>query len=174
MLSQNLKNDPHRQAKIKTEMCLNFMKGNKCPFGERCNYAHGEHELKFKTLCEFENHGIIDDASTYRIHPCFSHVSTGSCPFGQRCLSIHDPRVTGNECHPCWLPHLESPVHSLPGLAYVETHYHERLRVLRQSNPLVYTHPSEEGDGCQNNAAVAATAADGEVDFKRNGMEKHL
>lgn len=143
MLSQNLKNDPHRQAKIKTEMCLHYKKG-KCPFGERCNYAHGEEELKFKSLLELENHGIIDDASTYRIHPCFSYVSTGSCPFGQRCLSIHDPRVMGNECHPSWLPHLESPIDGLPGVSYVETRYHERMRVLRQSNPLIHIQPTKQ------------------------------
>jgi hypothetical protein len=51
--------------------------------------------------------------------------------------------VTGDECQPCWLPHLEAPVNGLPGSAYVEKHHHERQRILRQSNPLVYTHPCE-------------------------------
>ena len=78
MLPQNLRNDPHRHAKIKTELCLHYLRGASCPFGDNCNYAHGTHELRFKTLYELEKHGIIDDASTYRVHPCFTHVSTGS------------------------------------------------------------------------------------------------
>lgn len=72
----------------------------------------------------------------------------GNCfysPFGQRCLSIHDARVTGEEHQSCWLPHLEAPVNGLPGSAYVEKHYHERLRALRQKNPLFFDPLASEG-----------------------------
>jgi hypothetical protein len=65
---------------------------------------------------------------------CFLNYS----PFGQRCPSIHDARVTGEEHQSCWLPHLEAPVNGLPGSAYVEKYYHERLRAIRQKNPLVF------------------------------------
>ena len=47
---QNLKGDPHRQAKVKTELCKFYIQGCKCPFGSRCNYAHGE---IFMLICEF-------------------------------------------------------------------------------------------------------------------------
>lgn len=41
-IPQNLKGDPHRQAKVKTELCKFYIEGCECPFGSRCNYAHGE------------------------------------------------------------------------------------------------------------------------------------
>ena len=41
-LPQNLKGDPHRQAKVKTELCKFYIKGCDCPFGSKCNYAHGK------------------------------------------------------------------------------------------------------------------------------------
>ena len=41
---------PHR---YKTEMCKKYMEGQTCPFGDKCNFAHGERQLqKFKALAE--------------------------------------------------------------------------------------------------------------------------
>jgi len=77
-LPQNLKGDPTRQAKVKTELCLFFSRGTACPFGSRCNYAHGEDELKYTKLFELEKAGLVADVDSYRAHPCFSWVATGA------------------------------------------------------------------------------------------------
>ena len=77
-LPQNLKGDPHRQSKVKTELCLHYARGKECPFGSRCNYAHGEHELKYTKLFELKDAGLVEDVSIYRTHPCASWVATGA------------------------------------------------------------------------------------------------
>lgn len=77
-LPQNLKGDPHRQAKVKTELCLHYVRGKECPFGSRCNYAHGEDELKYTTLFELKEAGLVEDITRYRSHPCVSWVATGA------------------------------------------------------------------------------------------------
>ncbi len=77
-LPQNLKGDPHRQAKVKTELCLHYARGKVCPFGSRCNYAHGEDELKYTKLFELQRAGLVEDVNTYRTHPCASWVATGA------------------------------------------------------------------------------------------------
>ena len=77
-LPQNLKGDPHRQAKVKTELCLNYAQGKECPFGSRCNYAHGENQLKYKKLIELKEAGLVEDVTIYRSRPCFSWVATGA------------------------------------------------------------------------------------------------
>jgi len=48
VVAQNLRGDPFRKAKVKTELCLHYTRGKKCPFGDKCNYAHGEEELKVR------------------------------------------------------------------------------------------------------------------------------
>ena len=53
-LPQNLKGDPHRQAKVKTELCIHYARGKICPFGSRCNYARGEDELKYTKLFDVQ------------------------------------------------------------------------------------------------------------------------
>ena len=77
-LPQNLKGDPHRQAKVKTELCAFFSKGKKCPFGSKCNYAHGDHQLKYTKLMEMDEAGLVLDVDSYRAYPCFSWVCTGA------------------------------------------------------------------------------------------------
>jgi hypothetical protein len=74
---QNLRGDPFRSAKVKTELCRNFFTEKGCPFGDKCNYAHGEEELKFTKLVDLERAGLID-IEIFRTHPCPTWVATGS------------------------------------------------------------------------------------------------
>ena len=75
---QDLTKDPLRKSKTKTELCLHYSKFNLCPFGNNCNYAHGEDELKFTKLLDMEKAGLIVDAMWYRTHPCWFHIATGA------------------------------------------------------------------------------------------------
>lgn len=74
---QNLRGDPFRSAKVKTELCRNFMTAKGCPFGDKCNYAHGEHELKYTKLMDLERAGLVD-VEIFRTHPCPTWIATGS------------------------------------------------------------------------------------------------
>jgi len=70
--------DSNRKQRIKTELCMHYSKGNECPFGERCTYAHGEEELQLTKLMDMQRAGLIEDAETYRTKPCWTYVTTGS------------------------------------------------------------------------------------------------
>ena len=74
---QNLRGDPFRSAKVKTELCRNYLSSRGCPFGDKCNYAHGEHELKFTKLMDLERAGLVD-IEIFRTHPCPTWVATGA------------------------------------------------------------------------------------------------
>eukprot|EP01025_Chloroclados_australasicus_P004689 TRINITY_DN1121_c2_g2_i1.p2 TRINITY_DN1121_c2_g2~~TRINITY_DN1121_c2_g2_i1.p2 ORF type:complete len:241 (-),score=29.74 TRINITY_DN1121_c2_g2_i1:510-1232(-) len=62
----------------KTEMCRSFEETGVCKYGKKCQYAHGEHELrqtvkhpKFKTVS------------------CETILKGGVCPYGKRCRFLH-------------------------------------------------------------------------------------
>lgn len=76
-LPQNLRGDPFRSAKVKTELCRYFNTSKGCIFGDKCNYAHGEQELKFNKLIDLEMAGLVD-VEVFRTHPCFTWVATGA------------------------------------------------------------------------------------------------
>jgi len=133
---QNLRNDPKRKAKVKTELCSYYLKNEPCPFGKDCHYAHGYHELKYTKVMELKQHGLIDDPCTYRTRPCFSWVSTGGCPFGQRCVAIHDERVKGMDS---WLAHREVPLVGVDTTVNVDRYYYKHVQTVHQSSPLGYS-----------------------------------
>ncbi len=60
LLPQNLRGDPFRKAKVKTEMCLHFTRKGVCPFGDSCNFAHGEVDLKYHCLMDMQRAGLAD------------------------------------------------------------------------------------------------------------------
>ena len=70
----------------KTELCKNYKAWAEhrqgqfyCPYGEKCNYAHGERELaNFANAYEMQAKGVIENPDTYMCLPCFDHVSTGA------------------------------------------------------------------------------------------------
>ena len=75
--AQNLRGDPFRSAKVKTELCRNFNTPRGCQFGDKCNYAHGAHELKLTKLMDLERAGLVD-IEIFRTHPCLTWVATGA------------------------------------------------------------------------------------------------
>lgn len=77
VLPQNLRGDPFRSAKVKTEMCRDYNKPGGCRFGDKCNYAHGEHQLKNQKLMDLAAAGLVD-IEVYRTHVCVPWVATGA------------------------------------------------------------------------------------------------
>lgn len=76
-LPQNLRGDPFRSAKVKTELCRYFSTPKGCIFGDKCNYAHGDHELKFNKLVDLEAANMVD-VEVFRCHACVTWVATGA------------------------------------------------------------------------------------------------
>lgn len=62
----------------KTELCASFMKLGLCPYGGKCQFAHGRAELK-----------TVDRPSNWRSKPCTNWARTGSCRYGKRCCFKH-------------------------------------------------------------------------------------
>jgi len=73
-----------RQSLYKTELCRSFSETGVCRYGHKCQFAHGEHELR-ATLRH----------PKYKTEFCKRFATTGNCPYGPRCRFIH-PGINGN------------------------------------------------------------------------------
>lgn len=62
----------------KTELCESFTTKGTCRYGNKCQFAHGLHELKFKPK-----------SNNYRTKPCVNWAKYGYCPYGKRCCFKH-------------------------------------------------------------------------------------
>ncbi|RLV88988.1 mRNA decay factor CTH1 [Spathaspora sp. JA1] len=62
----------------KTELCASFMKMGICPYGNKCQFAHGENELK-----------RVERPPKWRSKPCANWAKYGSCRYGNRCCFKH-------------------------------------------------------------------------------------
>ncbi|KAG2732118.1 hypothetical protein G9P44_004535 [Scheffersomyces stipitis] len=62
----------------KTELCVSFMKMGICPYGNKCQFAHGENELK-----------TVERPPKWRSKPCANWAKLGSCRYGNRCCFKH-------------------------------------------------------------------------------------
>lgn len=55
------------------------MIGNNCPYGDKCNFAHGQNELKSRSFTH----------PNYKTVRCRNFYMEGYCCFGARCQFIH-------------------------------------------------------------------------------------
>ncbi len=67
-----------KQSLYKTELCRSFSETGACRYGHKCQFAHGEHELR-----------AILRHPKYKTEYCKRFATTGACPYGSRCRFIH-------------------------------------------------------------------------------------
>lgn len=85
----------------KTEMCRNWTESQTCPYGRKCQYAHGDEELR-----------QVARPPRYKTKPCREYYNKGFCNYGQRCHFLHKSSsehdtalvpVDGSEVGVSWL-----------------------------------------------------------------------
>jgi Zinc finger domain len=65
-------------------MCKNWIEVGLCRYGNKCQFAHGEHELMGKAPPINNN--------KYKSKTCTTFTERLFCPYGQRCLFKHEDR----------------------------------------------------------------------------------
>ncbi|VEU21449.1 DEKNAAC102280 [Brettanomyces naardenensis] len=70
----------------KTEMCVQFQRHGYCPYGTKCQFAHGQHELK-----------KVKRSDNWKTKPCINWMRTGTCRYGKRCCFKHGDQDNGTQ-----------------------------------------------------------------------------
>lgn len=66
-------------SKAKTSLCKNFTERGHCPYGRRCQFAHGPEELRVN----------MEQNRSYKTKGCHAFAKKGCCLYGERCNFIH-------------------------------------------------------------------------------------
>lgn len=72
-------NKPSSTARYKTELCRPFQDYGFCRYGEKCQFAHGEDDLR-----------SLPRHPKYKTELCRTYHTRGFCPYGSRCHFIHN------------------------------------------------------------------------------------
>lgn len=67
-------------SRYKTELCRAYQDSGTCKYGDKCQFAHGTHELR-----------ALPRHPKYKTELCRTFHSTGYCPYGPRCHFVHKP-----------------------------------------------------------------------------------
>ncbi|XP_054473951.1 LOW QUALITY PROTEIN: mRNA decay activator protein ZFP36L1b [Anoplopoma fimbria] len=66
-------------SRYKTELCRPFEENSTCKYGDKCQFAHGMHELR-----------SLSRHPKYKTELCRTFHTSGFCPYGPRCHFIHN------------------------------------------------------------------------------------
>ena len=75
-----------RHPQYKTEMCKTWLSDGTCPYGPKCQFAHGEHELRKRF--------------GKKTKVCKNMLLFGKCKYGKRCSFIHPPAICPRTTEP--------------------------------------------------------------------------
>jgi len=67
-----------KQNLYKTELCQSWIETGSCRYGSKCQFAHGEEELR-----------PVLRHPKYKTEICKTFSNTGQCPYGKRCRFVH-------------------------------------------------------------------------------------
>jgi hypothetical protein len=70
---------PQATSRYKTELCRPFEENGKCKYGDKCQFAHGKHEVRH-----------LVRHPKYKTELCRTYHTSGFCPYGPRCHFIHN------------------------------------------------------------------------------------
>ncbi|XP_044024680.1 mRNA decay activator protein ZFP36L1b isoform X2 [Siniperca chuatsi] len=70
---------PVNSSRYKTELCRPFEENGTCKYGDKCQFAHGMHELR-----------SLSRHPKYKTELCRTFHTIGFCPYGPRCHFIHN------------------------------------------------------------------------------------
>jgi len=88
----NIEEELSKQSLYKTELCRSFAETANCRYGHKCQFAHGEHEVR-----------PILRHPKYKTENCKTFVATGTCPYGPRCRFIHPVAASAGRPTQKWL-----------------------------------------------------------------------
>lgn len=71
--------------RYKTELCRPFLENGFCKYGDKCQFAHGEQDLR-----------SLPRHPKYKTELCRTYHTRGFCPYGLRCHFIHAIDETRN------------------------------------------------------------------------------
>jgi len=74
--------------RYKTELCRSYHETGLCKYGEKCQFAHGYHEIR-----------SLNRHPKYKTILCRTYHCTGYCPYGPRCHFVHDEYPDGLPCN---------------------------------------------------------------------------
>jgi len=77
--AQNRKRNATNSSRYKTELCRPFEENGTCKYGDKCQFAHGFHELRG-----------LNRHPKYKTEFCRTYHTIGFCPYGPRCHFIHN------------------------------------------------------------------------------------
>lgn len=92
-------------SRYKTELCRPFEENGSCKYGDKCQFAHGAHELR----------NLVRHPK-YKTELCRTFHTIGFCPYGPRCHFIHNAEEARTKPKPLELTGgstAESPTSSL-------------------------------------------------------------
>ncbi|XP_058055230.1 protein TIS11 [Anopheles bellator] len=72
-------------SRYKTELCRPYEEAGECKYGDKCQFAHGLHELR-----NLQRH------PKYKTELCRTFHSVGFCPYGPRCHFVHNAEEARN------------------------------------------------------------------------------
>lgn len=76
-------------SRYKTELCRPFEEFGECKYGEKCQFAHGSHELR-----------SLARHPKYKTELCRTFHTSGYCPYGMRCHFVHGEETRGSMVPP--------------------------------------------------------------------------
>ncbi|XP_046665069.1 protein TIS11 isoform X1 [Homalodisca vitripennis] len=87
-------------SRYKTELCRPFEESGECKYGDKCQFAHGGHELR----------NLVRHPK-YKTELCRTFHTVGFCPYGPRCHFIHN----AEEARAMQMKNRPRPLCLLPG-----------------------------------------------------------